>query len=238
MGVKLPRQKPTSVLTSAIYRASKLPFMKDRQKFRFFLNLEWIFDRLSHEWSYKYYTPASHPARIYSYAFILDHIKPEDKVLDLGCNLGDISYRVAEVAQKVVGIDYAEKAIEEAKRRYNRPNLEFHCAEAYDYLKKNDTKFDILLLSHILEHLDDPKDFLMKFKDFFSYIYIELPDFDRYYLNHYRKDLNMPIIYSDDDHISEFDRKELKALLKECNIEIMHSEFIFGVQKFWCKVNK
>jgi hypothetical protein len=63
-----------------------------------------------------------------------------------------------------------------------------------------------------------------------------VPDFDRYYLNHYRKDFKLPIIYSDDDHISEFDREEIKQLLRDCNIELIESEFIYGVQKFWCRV--
>jgi len=237
MGVKLSRQKPKNALNSIIYRLSKLPILSNEKKLRLFLNLEWLFDRLAHETAYKYYNPSNHPARIYSYAYMLEHIKSTDAVLDLGCNLGDISFRIAEKAKKVVGIDYAPKAIEIAKSRYSRENLSFHCAEAYDFLKSNDEKFDVLILSHILEHLDDPKDFLMKFKDFFQYVYIEVPDFERYYLNLYRKDLNTPIIYTDDDHISEFDRREIKTLLQECNIQILDSEFIYGVQKFWCKVS-
>jgi SAM-dependent methyltransferase len=236
MGVKLPRQKPKNPLNSLIYRLSKLPILSNEKKLKLFLNLEWLFDRLAHEQAYKNYTPATHPARIYSYKYILEHIKPTDNVLDLGCNLGDISFRLAEKAKRVVGIDYAPKAIETAKQQYQHPNLEFHCAEAYDYLKKNDARFDVLILSHILEHLDDPKDFLKKFKNFFNYIYIEVPDFDRYYLNHYRKDFKLPIIYSDDDHISEFDRAEIKQLLLDCDIELLESEFIYGVQKFWCSV--
>jgi len=236
MGVKMARQKPKNLLTSGIYRLSKLPLLSRDKKFRLFLNLEWIFDRLAHEYSYHYYSSSNHPARIYSYDFMLEQIRSTDAVLDLGCNLGDISFRLAEKAKKVVGIDYAPKAIETAKKRYQRPNLEFHCVEAYEYLKGNKERFDVLILSHILEHLDDPKDFLMKFKDFFGHVYIELPDFDRYYLNHYRKDLQMPIIYSDDDHITEFDRRELKMLLAECGLEVLHSEFIYGVQKYWCKV--
>lgn len=77
----------------------------------------------------------------------------------------------------------------------------------------------------------------MDFKDRFSFIYIEVPDFDRYYLNHYRKDLKLSLIYSDNDHINEFDRWEMKSLLKECGIAIIESEFIFGIQRFWCKTN-
>jgi hypothetical protein len=91
-----------------------------------------------------------------------------------------------------------------------------------------------LILSHILEHLDNPKDFLLEFKDRFKYIYVEVPDFDRYHLNHYRKDLNMSLIYSDDDHVYEFDRFELNELLAESGLKVLESQYIFGVQRLWC----
>ena len=86
--------------------------------------------------------------------------------------------------------------------------------------------------------MDDPKKFLSKFKQFFQFIYIEVPDFERYYLNQYRLDKNINLIYSDNDHVSEFDRIELKGLLQLCGITIQKEEYRFGVQKLWCKINK
>jgi len=236
MGIKTTRQKPKQPLFSIIYRTQKiLPFSKKR-KFKLFLNLEWIFNRLAHETSFAVYTPDEHPVRQFSKAFILDHIKETDTVLDLGCNLGDISFMVAEKAREVVGIDHNKKAIEFAKQKYKRPNLIFYDVEAHEFLQKNSASFDVLILSHILEHLDDPKEFLLAFSKFFKYIYIEVPDFDRYYLNQYRKDHHLNLIYSDNDHISEFDRDELRDLVTACGIEIQEEEYRFGVQKIWCKV--
>lgn len=109
--------------------------------------------------------------------------------------------------------------------------------EALEFLSSNEKRFNVLILSHILEHLDNPKEFLMKFNGYFQCIYIEVPDFDRYYLNHYRKDLGLKLIYSDDDHVSEFDRDELKILLTECRIEITKEEYKHGVQRLWCRGN-
>jgi SAM-dependent methyltransferase len=188
--------------------------------------------------SFAIYKPSGHPARVFSQQTILKHLDNTKTVLDLGCNLGDISFMIAEAAKEVVGIDYNAKAIEIAKSRYSKDNLTFLNAEALDYLKKNTKPFDVLILSHILEHLDDPRKFLLDFKDYFQNIYIELPDFDRYYLNYYRRDFNCRLIYSDDDHITEFDRYELRDLLKECKIEILEAEYIFGVQKLWCRVGR
>jgi len=212
--------------------------LNQKAKFKLFLDLEWIFDRLSHEMSFKYYSHAEHPFRQASKKFILDNISDKDTVLDLGCNLGDISAMIAENAKEVIGIDYNKVAIEKAKQKYTKENLKFYNVEALEFLKNNSIHFDILILSHILEHLDNPKDFLINFKNYFKQIYIELPDFDRVHLNHYRKDLGVSLIYSDDDHVTEFDRDELKTLLNECNIKIVKEEYRFGVQKLWCETTQ
>jgi SAM-dependent methyltransferase len=238
MGIKLKRQKPRNFLLSFFYRLDRLIPLSSRKKIRLYLNLEWIFDRLAHEASFKVYAPHEHPIRTKSASFILQQIRPGSIVLDLGCDLGDIAYIIAGKAKEVVGIDYSERAINIAKQRYNRPNLSFVHGEALEYLGSNQKKFDTLILSHILEHLDEPEQFLRKFKDFFEQIYIELPDFDRHYLNQYRLDLGLELVYSDNDHVSEFDRYELNTMLEKCNIEVIRSEYMYGVQKLWCKVLK
>jgi len=236
MGVQLDRKKKRILMLSFAYVFKKLLPLSAKSKLKLFLNLEWIFDRLAHEESFNYYDPSIHPVRIKSKEFILNGITPNDVVLDLGCNLGDISYLIAEKANEVVGIDYNNSAIIEASKRYNRSNLIFLNAEALEYLSTNAKKFDTLILSHILEHLDEPKKFLLDFKNYFSKIYIELPDFERYYLNNYRKDLKLPLIYSDTDHINEFDRDDIFNMLTECGLTIEKSEYRYGLQKLWCKV--
>lgn len=236
MGIRIQRKKPSNLLMSTIYRLQKILPLTNAAKFKLFLNLEWMFNRLSHEMSFKLYSAEKHPVRQLSTRFLLENIDETSTVLDLGCNLGDISFMVAQKAKEVVGIDHNKKAIEIAQKRYDLANLKFLNVEAHEFLQKNSTHFDVLILSHILEHLDDPKELLLNFKNFFRYVYVEVPDFDRYYLNHYRKDHNLKLIYSDDDHIWEFDREELKNLLVESGIKMLKEEYRFGVQKLWCEV--
>ena len=147
-----------------------------------------------------------------------------------------MSIYLAGKAKLVVGVDYDQKAIDLAQSRYRKDNLTFVCADAYGFLSRTDITFDILILSHILEHLDDPGSFIKQYAPFFKFIYIELPDFDKTLLNHYRKNMNMPLIYTDGDHISEFDRVELKELIEKCDLQIVSAEYIYGLQKIWCKV--
>ncbi len=234
MGVRLPRKKPRNLLLSVLYRLGKLLPLSRQRKFRLYLDLEWIFDRLALEQSFKVYPEDQHPVRTYTRDFILQRIHPSDRVLDLGCKEGYMSDYIAEKAALVVGMDLDAAAISVAKARYHRENLSFVEGEAGAYLETLDTPFDVLILSHILEHLDEPEAFLLRFKGRFRRIYIEVPDFDRYYLNQYRKDHNVALLYSDNDHVSEFDRTELRALLNACGLRIEQEEYRFGVQRIWC----
>jgi SAM-dependent methyltransferase len=237
MGIKLQREKPRILLISLLYKLIKVPFVPDKFKLELFLNLEWIFERLAHEMSFKFYSPQQHPLRKHAKPFILSLIKENHVVLDLGCNEGYISNIVSEKAEQVVGVDHNKAAIEIAKHRHQKSNLTFVHSEAIDYLKNTSHRFDVLIISHLLEHLDDPIDLLLQLKNHFSYIYIEVPDFNRTYLNCFREDFNMNLIFTDDDHIFEFDRYELKALLNKCGLTVVESEYIFGIQRMWCKVN-
>lgn len=235
MGIKIARKKERTILLSALYRLLKLP-LSYSIKIKFFLNMEWIFNRLAHEMSFKIYSSENHPIRINAKNFLYKFLLKNHRVLDLGCSSGELSNIIAERVNKVVGIDHNEVSIKKAKETYTKENLTFICEDVKVFLKKSSEKFDILILSHILEHIDQPKEFLLNFKESFDYIYVEVPDFDKTPANHYRKDFNMKLIYTDDDHVSEFDRDELRELFEECGVQVIQSEYIFGVQRYWCKL--
>lgn len=239
MGLKFTRKKEKNYLVSFLYRLFNLPLLNKNARFKLILNLEWIFDRLAHEYSFKLYDIESHPIRVNTINFLSKKIKNNYTVFDLGCHKGDLSFLVSKISGSVLGIDNNELWIENAKNVYgSNDKLQFVCDEAYSYLNNNNLNYNVLLLSHILEHLDDPKDFLQKFKNNFDFIYIEVPDFEKTFLNDYRKTQKLKLSYLDDDHISEFDRMELNLLLAECGIEIDDAEYRNGVQRIWSRVVK
>lgn len=237
MGARLDRKKPRSLLTAIIYRLSRL-VPDGRTKFRVFLDLEWIFDRLSQEQASAYYGIDDSPWRKSSMQFLSRHIKPEDTVLDLGCGHGAISHSLSLIARKVVGIDYNDGSIEGAKKRYARDNLQFIHDDALHYLGRCDERFDVLVLTHVLEHLDGPKEFLASYAGHFRHMFIEVPDFDRTFLNHFRQDLRVAQLYSDADHVTEFDRDELNALLSDLGLEVVDAECRYGVLRVWVKCDR
>ncbi|MBI2056303.1 MAG: class I SAM-dependent methyltransferase [Candidatus Sungbacteria bacterium] len=74
-------------------------------------------------------------------------------VLDAGCGTGELAHAIAKRgAESVVGIDYSDAAIGEAKKTHVRRNLEFRCKNISDTKER----FDVVVSLGTLEHLDDP----------------------------------------------------------------------------------
>ncbi len=82
-------------------------------------------------------------------------------VLDVGCGTGDMCALITNAgAAKVIGVDYAESAIEEAKQKYQADHLEFVCKK-YEEIEGT---FDVIISLGTLEHMDSPLATLKKLK--------------------------------------------------------------------------
>lgn len=223
---------------SLLYKFDKIiPFSKTG-KLKLYLDLEWIFERLAHEQSFKVFGKQDHPVRNLSATFLITHLNFSQDVLDLGCNSGDLTFLLSRKVKSITGIDYDESLIEEATRKYSQSGINFIKDDAITYIKTNNRIFDVLILSHILEHLEDPGVFINLCRNSSRYVYIEVPDFERTQLNVYREKVNSDLLYSDADHIWEFDRQDLQKLIIENGLVILDAEFKWGVQKYWCSCSK
>lgn len=80
-------------------------------------------------------------------------------VLDAGCGARRGAWALAKTARKVVGIDYSSKAIEYARRRFSRDNIEYkvmNCCE----LDFPDNTFDVAVSLEVIEHIEDQRRYL------------------------------------------------------------------------------
>ena len=218
MKLRFDRQKPRHTLLSICYRLAKLPFASPKGKMRFYLDLNWIGWRLAIEQAERMYGFGEASMRRKNLEFLLVRVEPGARVLDLGCKYGEISALVAERARKM----------------HPAKNLEFIHADAFEVLQREKDPMDLVVLSHILEHLEKPEEMLARLKAHAMHCYIELPDLDASYLNHYRHIAGAKLQYTDNDHIWEFDREALREVIESAGWRIIDSEFRYGVQKHWC----
>lgn len=223
MGVRLPRRKPRNILASAVYRLNRfLPVSKGR-RLDLMLDLAWASHRLSIE-----NAAALELNRRAPNPFLHSQIRPTDRVLEIGCDRGQVLASID--ASERVGVDYNEGAI--AAGRSEHPELTLIAGEAREYLRQS-PKFDVLILSHVLEHVDEPEQFLASVKDRFDRIYIEVPDFDWTELNALRLARGRKLVQMDDDHVAEFDRDELEQIFASLGLEVLDREFRFGLMRYW-----
>ncbi|MCG2690382.1 class I SAM-dependent methyltransferase [Candidatus Parcubacteria bacterium] len=157
--------------------------------------------------------------------FFLNNIKAGERVLDIGCGQGFLSFSIAQKAKEVIGIDINKKNIAQASKKFALPNLKFVLG---DILKYNfEDKFDVLVLSNVLEHIKERTDFLKRLSGFASKILIRVPLLERDWLTLYKKELGVEYRL-DKGHFIEYTFSSFKKELLESGWEISHSLTLFG----------
>ncbi len=92
------------------------------------------------------------------------------------------------------------------------------------------------MLSHILEHLEEPEKFLNQFTSKFKYIYTEVPDLGSTILSTFRNDLKLSLQYTDTDHVIEFSRDGIEKIISNAKLKIIACEYKLGVLRYWCEL--
>ena len=84
------------------------------------------------------------------------------KILDLGCGGGLISEGLSKLGANVTGIDFVSENIKVAKLHAGKNKLKINYM-VKDFEKENiESKFDVIIIFEVLEHLNDWERFLKK----------------------------------------------------------------------------
>ena len=187
-----------------------------------------------HSFSYKLisylaikYENGLHPKhRLIGYhEFFTDNIGSEDKVLDIGCGNGSLAKDIAKVAKSVLGVDIDDKLIEKAKRKNSAPNLEYKALDATKDL--SDQKFDVIVMSNVLEHIEHRVDFLKKIKPLANKFLFRVPMIDREWVTLYKKEFGMDYRL-DTTHFTEFTFAQFKDEFEQAGYRIDFHTVQFG----------
>ena len=231
------KTKKYSLLIRILYKIfANLPFLNVKHRFKLFTQLEWLFWRLSIENLNPLYNTKTPPNKISAIEFISEQVNKNSLVLDVGCGDGVLANLISNKVKSVTAIDNDEYHIRQNESKFiNTKNLNFIKDDVFNFININKKKYDLILCSHIIEHMEYPQDFLKNIKFFCKFIYIEIPDFDSSYLNLAKLEFDIDPKWTDDDHKFEFNRDTIKKLFKSSGLIILKEEYRYGNMRFICR---
>ena len=222
---EISRHKQTPLILRITWRAYYLiqKIVPPERLLKILLNSVWALWRLSWEQTNVYENRQSTPGKI-------DILRPRNvsdaiegmsggmRVCDFGGGAGDISSALLVHGCKVVYCDTNQKLEANILERF-RGNSDFSVADSFRVLQGLEGKFDLIIMSHVLEHIEEPQKFLETLSKTTKRIHIEVPDLAAEPLSYIRIKLGLPV-YKDDDHIVEMSLEYLQKLVESAKFTV------------------
>jgi 2-polyprenyl-3-methyl-5-hydroxy-6-metoxy-1,4-benzoquinol methylase len=84
-------------------------------------------------------------------------VKEKLKILEVGCGLGYLTYALVMDGYNTTGLDISQNAIDEAVKNFGNHYI---CADITEYARQYKGVYDIVVLTEVIEHVEDPVSFL------------------------------------------------------------------------------
>ena len=161
--------------------------------------------------------------------FFVARIGPDERVLDIGCGYGAVARAIARArpGATVAGIEIEARLVEQARAADNPPNLAFILGDATRTLP--DGPWTTVVLSNILEHLEDRVDFLraLMAAQEPKVVLIRVPAFERSWHVPMRKELGM-FYFNDRTHFIEHTEAQFREEIAAAGLEITEFRTVWG----------
>ena len=79
-----------------------------------------------------------------------DLLRPDDRILEIGCGIGTVVYELSGKGHDIAGIDISGEAIEYGRKKYGDIRLEVQAAEILPY---EDESFEVVMSFDLFEHI-------------------------------------------------------------------------------------
>lgn len=153
--------------------------------------------------------------------------KPKElKILEVGSGLGYLTFALNKAGYRTTGIDVSETSVRKAINLFGDYYINTSLEEMTKLSKEDSYRFDLIIATELIEHLDDPIEFIkecLPLLDENGSILLTTPyyyDVDKIW------DTDMPPI-----HRFWFSKKSFEAISERLNLE---SSFIFPNPKKGC----
>jgi len=154
-------------------------------------------------------------------------------LLDIGCGAGFYLDEAKKVGWKVTGVEMSKQLADYATRKFNMPVI----VGDFVKVKLPAKKFDVIVLSQVIEHLTDPKPMFNKIRLYLKnngLFYIATPNIESWLFKVQRQ--NFPYMIPP-EHVYFYSPQSITLLLKQ-NGFIVKSLSTFGYQQDFAVIIK
>lgn len=147
----------------------------------------------------------------------------------MGSGTGDLSYEISKIAKKVIGIEILKHKFNYSRNKFKNKNLQFIYGDAtiFDFKKLGISKFDKVVLSNVLEHIDRRPEFLKSISRVSDIILLRVPLITRDWLAVYKKE-NGYYYKLDPTHFTEYTVEQVHDEAKKAGFRVKTYYTQFG----------
>jgi len=168
------------------------------------------------------------------HGFFATHVSSGDRVLDIGCGYGAVARSIAHAVRdaEVTGIDIEPGNVAQAQAAVNPANLNFVEGDATQAFP--DGRWDVVVLSNVLEHIDDRIGFLTQIRESLNpgTMLIRVPLFERSWHLPMRREVGANYL-SDPDHRIEHSREEFEHEVTSAGYRVVELQTPWG--EIWAR---
>jgi SAM-dependent methyltransferase len=143
----------------------------------------------------------------------------KNKILEVGSGLGYLTYAIYQQGYDITGLDISSDAVKESQRKFGN---HYVCQDVYQYAMNNPEKFDIVILTEVIEHVQDPKGFckvLISLLKAGGKLIITTPNKSAYSPEAYWETELPPV------HLTWFSENSFKAIAENMGLKVSFFDF-------------
>jgi hypothetical protein len=182
---------------------------KNLSKFEFDKNFEYVEDNISYR-----------KRSLRQYNFIKNAVGDIESIFEVGCASGFNLSIYHNNGTNVFGIEPSKNNVMSCMKKYG---IKLFSGMFSEYIKSKTSKdtYELIFLSHVLEHIINPFEFISKLSEINSrYMFIEVPSLDY-------KFCDEPFGMFAEEHVNYFTFENMRQLMKKINYHIVDANIYF-----------
>lgn len=140
---------------------------------------------------------------------------PRGTILEIGAGEGSILKRLSELhfAEELYALEISGSGVETIKAKKIPRLVECKIFDGY-HVPYDNNRFDIAIMSHVIEHVEYPRQLLYEAARVARYVFIEVPLEDT---------IRLPsnFVFDAVGHINFYSPKTIRQLVQSCNLEVL-----------------